>query len=113
MSDDTDRKQQQLKQKLLERLAVLEARTGRITGDLRHESHPVEQDFAEQATQRENEEVLGALDESGRRELDSIRAALARIEAGDYGICRRCRQPISPERLRALPTALECVRCAA
>ncbi len=71
MSDKAD-----LKQQLMQRLAVLEARVGRIAGDLRHESNPLEQDFEEQATQREGEEVLGALDEAGRRELDSIRAAL-------------------------------------
>ena len=102
-----------LKQPLIERLAVLEARVGRIADDLRHESNPLEQDFEEQATQREGEEVLGALDEAGRRELDSIRTALARIEAGSYGICRRCREPIAAARLSVLPTALECVDCAA
>jgi RNA polymerase-binding transcription factor DksA len=113
MSDNADLKQQHLKHHLMERLAVLEARVGRISDDLRHESNPLEQDFEEQATQREGEEVLGALDEAGRRELDSIRTALARIEAGTYGICRRCREPISPARLSVLPTALECVSCAA
>jgi len=101
-----------LKQQLMERLTVLEERVGRITGDLRHESDPLEQDFEEQATQREGEEVLGALDEAGRRELDSIRAALSRIDAGSYGTCRRCGEAIAPARLRVLPTALECVGCA-
>jgi DnaK suppressor protein len=101
-----------VKQQLLDRLALLEERVGRITGDLRHESDPLERDFEEQATQREGEEVLGALDEAGRRELDSIRAALGRIEQGNYGICRRCGEAIAPARLRVLPTALECVGCA-
>jgi RNA polymerase-binding transcription factor DksA len=102
----------ELKQQLMERLTVLEERVGRITGDLRHESDPLEQDSEEQATQREGEEVLGALDEAGRRELDSIRAALSRIQQGNYGICRRCGEAIAPARLRVLPTALECVGCA-
>ena len=101
-----------VKQQLMDRLALLEERVGRITGDLRHESDPLEHDFEEQATQREGEEVLGALDEAGRRELDSIRAALGRIEQGNYGICRRCGEAIAPARLRVLPTALECVGCA-
>ena len=52
MSDKAD-----LKQQLMQRLAVLEARVGRIAGDLRHESNPLEQDFEEQATQREGEDV--------------------------------------------------------
>ena len=101
------------KQVLLDRLAVLERRVGRISEDLRHESDPLEHDFEEQATQREGEEVLGALDEAGRRELISIRAALARIDAGSYGTCRRCGEPIATARLRVLPTALDCVGCAA
>jgi RNA polymerase-binding transcription factor DksA len=103
----------ELKQLLLDRLALLERRVGRISEDLRHEAEPLERDFEEQATQREGEEVLGALDAAGRRELDSIRSALARIEAGNYGTCRRCGEAIAPERLRVLPTALECVNCAA
>jgi RNA polymerase-binding transcription factor DksA len=101
------------KQQLLDRLAVLTLRVDRIGEDLRHETVPLEHDFEEQATQREGEEVLGALDEAGRRELDAIRAALARIEAGNYGTCRRCGEPIAAARLRVLPTALECVGCAA
>lgn len=101
------------RERLLARLAQLEARVGRLRSDLRHEVQPVEQDFEEQATQRENEDVLGALDDAGRRELASIRAALSRIESGDYGRCRRCGEPIAPERLRVLPTALECIDCAA
>jgi RNA polymerase-binding protein DksA len=99
--------------KLLARLAQLEHRVGRLPSDLRHEHEPVEQDFEEQATQRENEDVLGALDEAGRRELVAIRSALARIESGEYGTCRRCGEEIAAARLRVLPTALECVECAA
>jgi RNA polymerase-binding protein DksA len=101
------------KRQLLERMALLTRRVDRIGEDLRHESDPLEHDFEEQATQREGEEVLGALDDAGRRELDAIRAALSRIEAGSYGTCRRCGEPIAAARLRVLPTALDCVGCAA
>ena len=63
------------------------------------------------------QEVLGdhprALDDAGRRELVAIRAALSRMDAGTYGTCRGCGEPIAPSRLRVLPTALECVDCAA
>ena len=103
----------QQKQQLLDRMALLTRRVDRIGEDLRHETEPLEHDFEEQATQREGEEVLGALDEAGRRELDAIRAALSRIETGSYGICRRCGEPIAEARLRVLPTALDCVGCAA
>jgi RNA polymerase-binding protein DksA len=103
----------ELKQQLLSRLGVLERRVDRITGNLRRESEPLEGDFEEQAVQRENDEVLGALDDAGRRELSAIRAALARMEAGTYGTCAACGEAIAPDRLRALPTALRCVDCAA
>ena len=101
-----------LREKLRERLAALERRMHRIKGDLRHEHEPLEGDFAEQAVQRENEEVLEGLDEAGRRELDAIRAALARMESGTYGTCLACGDPIAVERLRAVPTASRCVACA-
>ncbi|RIL05334.1 MAG: conjugal transfer protein TraR [Proteobacteria bacterium] len=103
----------EIRASLLRRMEALERRVGRIAEDLRHESEPVEKDFEEQATQRENEDVLGALDDAGRRELAAIRAALSRIDAGSYGTCRRCGEPIATERLRVLPTALDCVGCAA
>jgi RNA polymerase-binding transcription factor DksA len=85
---------------------------GSITSDRRHERDPLERDFAEQATQREGDEVLDALDESGRRELAQVRAALARMEAGSYGECVVCGEEIPPARLRAVPTATTCVACA-
>jgi RNA polymerase-binding protein DksA len=107
------RDHRELRSLLENRIAELERRVRRITDDLRHQSEPLEQDFEEQATQRENDDVLGALDEAGRRELQSIRAALARIDAGTYGVCRRCGEEIAAERLRVLPTALDCVDCAA
>lgn len=38
-------------------------------------------------------------------ELRDVQAALERIEAGTYGICMACGEPIDVQRLRALPTA--------
>jgi RNA polymerase-binding transcription factor DksA len=33
------------------------------------------------------------------------------MDAGTYGICERCGQPISLERLEALPWAVLCIDC--
>jgi RNA polymerase-binding transcription factor DksA len=41
------------------------------------------------------------------QQVDEIDAALARIDAGTYGICRVSGQPIPKERLRAIPWATE------
>ena len=57
------------------------------------------------------EVALTALDEQGRREMAAIHAALARIEAGTYGICDTCGEPISAARLTAMPMARRCVAC--
>jgi DnaK suppressor protein len=43
--------------------------------------------------------------------IADIRAALERMEAGRYGSCERCGQPISIKRLEAIPHARLCVRC--
>ena len=44
--------------------------------------------------------------------LGKVRHALARIDAGSYGICESCGRPIPVERLDALPYATLCVECA-
>lgn len=53
--------------------------------------------------------------ETGRRrtaELPRVDAALARIDAGDYGFCRHCDEAIPEGRLRIDPAATLCVGCA-
>jgi DnaK suppressor protein len=54
-----------------------------------------------------------ALLAQARDQLAAIDAALARLEAGRYGACDRCGQPIGDDRLAARPAAATCVRCAA
>jgi len=41
-----------------------------------------------------------------------VEAALAKVEAGTYGICERCGEPIPIARLDALPYSTLCVDCA-
>ena len=69
-------------------------------------------DFAEQVTQRENDDVLGAISDSASAELAQVEAALRRLERGHYGICAVCGEPIEPQRLAAVPYAQRCSRCA-
>ncbi len=54
-----------------------------------------------------------ALLDATRAQLAAIEAALLRLQAGTYGICERCGQPIGDERLAARPAAVTCIRCAA
>ena len=67
----------------------------------------------EEGAQSEHEQfTLSRLSEVQRREILQIDACLARIDAGEYGVCRDCEQEIDPRRLRALPYALYCTECA-
>lgn len=49
-----------------------------------------------------------------RREIDMQRidAALARLDAGSYGYCARCDEPVEPARLALDPATPLCVECA-
>lgn len=67
----------------------------------------------EEGAQTEHEAyTLARLGEAQRRELQQIDAAIARLEAGEYGVCSDCGQDIDPRRLEALPYALLCTECA-
>lgn len=101
-----------VKERLLARRAELTRRAERTDADLRHEGAPLSADFAEQVTERENEDVLRGLGLSARVTLQEVNAALERLERGEYFDCARCGDPIEPERLEALPETALCFRCA-
>lgn len=54
-------------------------------------------------------DVAMAIRES--QELQSIEAALVRIENGDYGECIDCGSEIAHARLKAYPMAARCLTC--
>jgi DnaK suppressor protein len=54
-----------------------------------------------------------ALHDRSQAQLELVDAALARIEAGTFGTCLRCGQPIAAGRLEALPWAAHCIACQA
>ena len=72
---------------------------------------PKSQSFSEQATEREFDEVYEAQGMASEQELEAIEAALNRIENGVYGQCLNCGNPISDERLEAIPFATKCRNC--
>jgi RNA polymerase-binding protein DksA len=55
---------------------------------------------------------IAALLEQAHRRLAEIDDAVARREAGSYGICESCGRPIGAERLAARPAARTCIDCA-
>lgn len=97
---------------LLKLRKELKDRINAIEADIHHKKEPVEKDFAEQVTQRENDEVLVAIDEEAQQTVFLIDSALARIKDGLYGTCARCGEKIADERLAALPYVTTCIDCA-
>ncbi len=89
----------------------LSDRLKRIEDHIKHHDGPLSADFEEQATERQNDEVVFALDDSLKDELCAIDAALSRIDSGEFGVCVRCGEEIEAARLDAIPFAAACVRC--
>ncbi len=101
-----------IRQTLIRRRDELWARLDKIKSDVTRSAGPLSPDFAEQAVQRENDEVLDALGVAAGEELARIREALGRIESEDYGVCTECGESIPVERLAVLPYSEFCIACA-
>jgi DnaK suppressor protein len=67
-----------------------------------------EADAGSKAFEREHEL---ALTQNARDLLDQGERALGRIDAGTYGVCESCGQPVGKARLQAFPQATLCVTC--
>lgn len=100
----------QSKQLLEERLLELETRLAKLKRDAAQEHST---DSAEQAQERENDEVVDAIGVETRDAVLAVKSALQRIDEGHYGECVSCGEDIAPGRLAARPEATHCIKCAA
>jgi DnaK suppressor protein len=102
----------QIREDLLRKREELNHRVATLHAPTRRSEEPLTADFAEQAVQRQNDDVFEALEQATLRELAQINRALARIDAGDYGLCVECGLEIPEARLLVLPFTEYCVSCA-
>ena len=65
-------------------------------------------DALQLASEREVQEAVEGMEET---EMLSLRAALARVQEPDYGLCGDCGKAIPFGRLQVEPQALRCVAC--
>lgn len=100
---------QELKEELEQRLAALQSRLASLKKDAA-QAHSA--DSAEQAQERENDEVVDAIGNETRVSIRIIQTALEKINEGTYGACEGCGEDIGVDRLRAVPEATHCVDCA-
>jgi RNA polymerase-binding transcription factor DksA len=68
-------------------------------------------DWAEQAIERENDEVIDVIGTEAQATINDIDAALSRIAQGSYGICSDCGENIDADRLGIIPEAIRCINC--
>lgn len=69
------------------------------------------QDPADMAANAYTKELVFSMSANDRRLLELIDEALNRIEAGEYGNCVHCGEPVQEKRLEAVPWARHCLRC--
>lgn len=102
----------EIKKDLENKKAEIEDRLKRINVHRTHEKGALDDDWQEQAVERQNDEVLDSLDGTTRTELQKINTALDKIKEGSYGICMTCNKTINEARLKAIPFANVCIDCA-
>jgi DnaK suppressor protein len=67
--------------------------------------------FSDRSHSAEERSRLISVSRALRSNLRDVERALAKMDAGTYGTCERCGNPIGPERLAALPWAVLCIDC--
>ena len=91
------------------RLQELGARMHEIDHEL---GEPKTADLNDQAIDHEDDEMLESLGAAGQKEISLLKLALRRIKDNSFGICQKCEESISEERLKAVLYAPLCKRCA-
>jgi RNA polymerase-binding protein DksA len=103
-----------------ERLLALRARlqgdTSQMEDNALNKDHTtatsMPSDMAELGTGNFDQELTLSLLGSENDVLGQIEAAIERIETGSYGRCQTCGLKIPESRLKAIPYAAMCIRCA-
>lgn len=100
------------RERLQARQRELRHRLDSVRADLSRKREPLSADFADQVTQRENDDVLQEIARSTEGELAQLDRALRRMEAGNYETCGGCGSRIEAARLDAVPYTDKCSACA-
>jgi DnaK suppressor protein len=85
----------------------------KATTYLEDETDAYDQHIADDASSLVERQTDMTLLANLERELEDTKSALQRMDAGTYGICVSCQNPIDPKRLAARPMATMCISCQA
>jgi DnaK suppressor protein len=93
---------------LLEEIATAQAGLADLIRDSGDGAGDDQADAGSKTFEREHEMSLAA---NARDMLDQVQHALARIDAGTYGVCESCGRAVGKLRLQAFPRATLCLSC--
>jgi len=68
-------------------------------------------DEGDHASVNNNSMVESVIVQQQAKELEEIEVTLAKIAAGEYGICEMCEDDIGFQRLKVKPHAIYCIDC--
>ncbi len=102
---------EQERQTYTEQAEALKAEADQLAQEMEPGDIQFDEESGEGGTMNIDRERDLALSAQARAAVDEIDHALAKIQAGTYGTCERCGQPIPKARLKALPYARLCVGC--
>lgn len=89
-----------------------------VVGRPRHLAQPrpagaaePDDDLADVASRVASHRHVARLVSAERHALAEVEAALARLAAGEHGVCQQCGDTIAPQRLEILPQTRFCASC--
>ncbi|HEU4726390.1 MAG TPA: TraR/DksA family transcriptional regulator [Kofleriaceae bacterium] len=107
-----DPNKRKIREQLLARRAQLLSRYRNALDRAEEELAVPAHELTDIASDQWDAQVLTVMSDADAHTLENVIAALQRLDAGTYGQCTACDQPIEPGRLSVLPEAAECVECA-
>jgi DnaK suppressor protein len=105
------RKVKSYRDRLLERRESLFSQVTEAEMSSRERDLEATQDPADMAANAYTKELLISMSANDRKLLTLIDEALERVEAGEYGECVNCAEPVQEKRLDAVPWARYCLKC--
>lgn len=100
----------------------LAERAQALRQELRHDRAKLADDVADDSAVFDRKDQAGLMTQTSvddaeftrdLEELAAVEAALQRLNAGRFGICQDCAEPMAADRLEAQPWASRCVSCQA
>ncbi|MFD6231735.1 TraR/DksA family transcriptional regulator [Streptomyces sp. NPDC060232] len=110
-SKEVEEARAELVSEVLRLRAELDASEVAISGLMRDSGDGAGDDQADTGTKNITRESELALAANASSMLEQTERALERLEAGTYGLCENCGQPIGKARMQAFPRATLCVDC--